>query len=421
MRGDGLFAETVGELARDAFGHAPGVDEHQRRAVLLDELGQARVNFLPHLVRHHRLERRSRNFQAQIAPTLMPRVDDRNLRGRRAVRRGAGEKMGDRFDRILRSREPDALQAVAAQSREPLQRKSEMGAAFVRRDGMDFVDDHRPGVREHRAPGLRAEQNVKRFRRRHQDMRRAAAHPLALGDGRVPRSDPGADIDIGKPAPAELLPDAGQRRLEILMDVVRQRLERRHVDDLRRIRERRLETLPHQVVDRRQKGRERLARSRGRRDEGVAAGLDRRPRFGLRGGRRGETLGEPVRDRRVEQGLDAGRRSRRSRALRPRRFAPLKLKLSRSASCLVPHGRGWNCARLYMAPDRTLVTLAHCSRDRRSRLARSEAPAMDRAYKCSLAECGGLRQVSRLFRREVQTVRVRQQFAPPNWESIYDQ
>ena len=49
MRGDGLFAETVGELARDAFGHAPRVDEHQRRAVVLDELGQARVNFLPHL------------------------------------------------------------------------------------------------------------------------------------------------------------------------------------------------------------------------------------------------------------------------------------------------------------------------------------------------------------------------------------
>ena len=63
MGGDGLFAKAVGELARDAFGHAPGVDEHQRRAVVLDELGQARVNVLPHLVRHHRLERRSWNFQ----------------------------------------------------------------------------------------------------------------------------------------------------------------------------------------------------------------------------------------------------------------------------------------------------------------------------------------------------------------------
>ena len=34
MRGDGVFAETIAELARDAFGHAPRVDEHERRAVL---------------------------------------------------------------------------------------------------------------------------------------------------------------------------------------------------------------------------------------------------------------------------------------------------------------------------------------------------------------------------------------------------
>src|SRR3984885_1421360 len=146
-------------------------------------------------------------------------------------------------------------------------------------------------------------------------MWRAATHPLTLSDGRVSRSGPGADIDIGKPAPAELFSYAGQRRLEIAMDVVRQRLERRHVDDLRRIRERRLETLPDEVVDRREKGRERLARSRGRGDEGVAAGLDWRPSFALPGGRRSETLGEPVRNRRVEQRLDRRRQPRRRRAL----------------------------------------------------------------------------------------------------------
>ena len=67
MRGDGLFAEPLGELARDALGHAPRVDEHERRAVLRDQLGQARVDFRPDLVRHHRLERRPRNFDGQIA------------------------------------------------------------------------------------------------------------------------------------------------------------------------------------------------------------------------------------------------------------------------------------------------------------------------------------------------------------------
>ena len=190
-----------------------------------------------------------------------------------------------------------------------------MGAALVRRDRVDFVDDHGTRARQHRAAGLRAEQHVERFRRRHQDVRRAAAHALALGGGRVSRSDPGADFDIGKPASAELLPDAGERRLEILMDVIRQRLERRYVDDLRCIRERRLETLAHQVVDCGEKGRERLARSGGRRDERVAAGLDRRPRFSLRRSWRDETLGKPVRDGRMEQGVDGRWRTRRGRAL----------------------------------------------------------------------------------------------------------
>ena len=301
MRGHGLIAEPVGELARDALGHPPCVDEHQRRAVLRNEFGEARVNFRPHFLRHHRFKRRTWNFEAQIAPALMPCVDDRDFRGGPAVRSRAGEEIGDGANRILRGGEADALQAVAAQRREPLEREREMGAALVRCDGVDLVDDHRPGGLEHRAPGFRAEQDVERFRRRHQDVRRTAPHPVALGGGRVACPDPGADFDIGDPALSQLLPDAGERGFEVAMDVVRQRFQRRHVDDLRRIGKRALETLAHEIVDRRQKGRERLARSRRRGDEGVAAGLDRRPRLGLRGSRRGEILGEPVRDRRVEQ------------------------------------------------------------------------------------------------------------------------
>ena len=43
MRGDGVFAETIGELACDRWPCA-GVDEHERGAVLLDELSQAGVD-----------------------------------------------------------------------------------------------------------------------------------------------------------------------------------------------------------------------------------------------------------------------------------------------------------------------------------------------------------------------------------------
>ena len=129
--------------------------------------------------------------------------------------------MGDRVDWVLRGGEADALQAVAAERRQPLQRQSEMRAALVGRDSVDLVDDDRARGLEHRAPGLRAEQDVKGFRRCHQDVRRAAAHLLALGGWRVAGPDPGADFDIGKAEPAQLFADAGERRFEVAMDVVR--------------------------------------------------------------------------------------------------------------------------------------------------------------------------------------------------------
>ena len=123
-------------------------------------------------------------------------------------------------------------QPVAAQGREPFERQRRDARRACSAPWRGFRRRSRSGRRQHLAPGLRAEQDIKRFRRRHEDVRRAAAHPLALGRGRVAGSDPGADFDVGKPAPPEFLPDAGERRLEVAMDVVRQRLERRDVDDV---------------------------------------------------------------------------------------------------------------------------------------------------------------------------------------------
>ena len=70
-------------------------------------------------------------------------------------------------------------------------------------------------------------------------------------------------ISTSEPAQTELLSDARQRRLEVAMNVVRQRFERRNVDHLCRVWESALEPLPHQIVDRGKKGRKRLARSMG--------------------------------------------------------------------------------------------------------------------------------------------------------------
>ena len=156
MGGDRALAETLRELVGDPFGHPAGVDEHQRRPVIFDQLGEAGVDLGPNLVRHHRFERGTRHLHGQVAPALMPGVDDRDLGCGPAVRGGAGEEMGDGLDRILGRGKADALQAVAAQRRQSLEREREMGAALVRRDGVDFVDDDRAGARQHGAPGFRA-------------------------------------------------------------------------------------------------------------------------------------------------------------------------------------------------------------------------------------------------------------------------
>ncbi|MEJ1975503.1 MAG: hypothetical protein WDN49_04880 [Acetobacteraceae bacterium] len=190
-----------------------------------------------------------------------------------AVRRGAHQEIRDRADGVLGGGEADAQQTVAAEGSEAFERESQVGAALVRRDGVDFVDDHRSGGREHLAAGLRAQQDVERFRGGDEDMRRPLAHPCALGGRRVARAHPGADLDIGEAAPLQLLPDAGQRRLEVAVNIVRQRLERRDVDDLRRIGQRGFEPLAHQVIYGRQKRGQGFAGAGRRGDQRMPAGL----------------------------------------------------------------------------------------------------------------------------------------------------
>src|SRR5205823_7803305 len=81
---------------------------------------------------------------------------------------------------------------------------------------------------------------------------------------------------------------------QVLLDVVRQRLERRHVDHRRLVRQPVPEQRPaDEVVDGGQEGGERLARAGRGGDQGVAAGLDLRPGARLRLGRRAEALLEP--------------------------------------------------------------------------------------------------------------------------------
>ena len=161
---------------------------------------------------------------------------------------------------------------------------------------MNLVDDDRPRRRQHFAAGFGTEQDVQRFRRGHDDVRRRPAHTLALAGRRVAGAHPGADLHLRQPAPLQGLADAGERGFEVALNVVGQCLQRRDVDDLRLVRETAVHPLSDQGIYCREKGGKRLAGPGRCGNQGMLARLDRRPCFGLRGGRRGKAALEPFGD-----------------------------------------------------------------------------------------------------------------------------
>ncbi len=54
-----VVAQAVAQVASQPLGEAPRVDEHERRPMFPDEIGEPVVVLLPDLARHHRFERRA--------------------------------------------------------------------------------------------------------------------------------------------------------------------------------------------------------------------------------------------------------------------------------------------------------------------------------------------------------------------------
>ena len=119
-------------------------------------------------------------------------------------------------------------------------------------------------------------------------------HRRALGGVRVAGPEQHANIHVGELSRRELLADPLQRLGQILLDVGRQGLQRRDVDDLGLVPQCSLEALSQQPVDRGEKRGEGLAGAGGRGDQNVAARIDRGPGTPLRLGRLGERALEPA-------------------------------------------------------------------------------------------------------------------------------
>ena len=168
------------------------------------------------------------------------------------------------------------------------------------------------------------------------------------------------------PAAAGGRADAGERRAQVALDVVVERLERRDVEHAQA-----LARLRHEAVEEPQERGQRLARSRGRAHEHVLARRDRRPALRLRGRRRAErarrTSGvRAARTRRARQrwrwtspphhttnAAGAGQRSSRSNESRPLAVSTIAAASVTRAAMHAVARRARPLARAQQPADRT--------------------------------------------------------------------
>src|SRR3954453_10331386 len=116
MCSDGIFAQPLGQVECDALGEFARVDEDQGGAVLQNELCDAAVDLVPHLVRSDGSERDSRDLDGEIELALVTDVYDHRVRTA-----AAGKEMRDLLDGLLRRREPNTVRALLSQQFQPFE------------------------------------------------------------------------------------------------------------------------------------------------------------------------------------------------------------------------------------------------------------------------------------------------------------
>ena len=165
---------------------------------------------------------------------------------------------------------------------------------------MNLVHDHGARAPQRRTAALRGQQNEERLGRRHQDVRRTSHHPLALPGGGVTSAHRRANSRSRQTAVGRQPLELDQRCLQILPDIVAQRLERRHVDHVNPVLEPPIQPERHQSVETDEKCGQRLAGSGGRRHEHIPSGPDPWPGFALWHGGRRKPPAEPLGDQWME-------------------------------------------------------------------------------------------------------------------------
>src|SRR5687768_15868391 len=116
---------------------------------------------------------------------------------------------------------------------------------------------------KHSAATNAREHDVQRLRRSYQDVRRLPEHPRSCRRRRVTRPNSYSNLGERLSFLLESSPEFGERRLEVPLDVVVECLERRDVEEVYAVRERRLHPLHYQRIELPQKRGQRFSRAGG--------------------------------------------------------------------------------------------------------------------------------------------------------------
>src|ERR1051326_2813742 len=202
-------------MMSNSFHQPAGVYEDQGWAVLLRKLHNAGIDLLPHFIGCDRPKQRSGNFDGKIESALMADINDDWIRA--AI---AGQEVGDIFNRLLGGRESYADRGLFRQSFQAFERKRQVRAALVIRNGMYLINDHGFDIPQDGAALFRGEQNVQRLWRRDQNVRRALQHGPTLVHKRVASANGGANLWHQDSALASHLQNLAKWNFEVFLDIV---------------------------------------------------------------------------------------------------------------------------------------------------------------------------------------------------------
>ena len=221
-------------MVRHSFRKPPRVDEHQRRAVFANERGHAVVDLLPHLVRCDRPELVARHLDREIHRTPMAVIDDGDgcvLVGRQRNRATISMGLTVAERPIRCGRGPPAF-STRSSSRASVSARCapRLSSAIAWISSTITVRTFRSACRLLSA--------VSRMNSDSGVVTRMCGgclhHLLPLGRGGVAGAHGGANRRQQQSALGRQRRDPRQRHIEVLVDVVAERLQRRDVEDLRR-------------------------------------------------------------------------------------------------------------------------------------------------------------------------------------------